>query len=129
MKILKDDVKYDGKNHYDMVHSWITHDFNITANGFRLYVILCNALTTSRIDKKNFCPTTKILASMFRVSIPTIKRMLTELKNFGYISIIDEKTNDHNNSTIIIHPRPNKEKYQNQLKKINEKKEIKSDTT
>jgi DNA-binding transcriptional regulator YhcF (GntR family) len=121
MKILKDDVKYGGKNHYDMVHSWITHDFNITSDAFRLYVILCNALINSRIDKKNFCPTTKVLASMFGVKIRAIEKYLWELKTLGYISI--DRKSDSNDYIITVHPKPKDDTYKNGLKTIKVKKE------
>jgi len=104
MRIEKDDVKHDGDNPFDKVHGHITKDMNITAGAFRLYIVFWNA------NPRIFTPSTKSLATLFKVKPLTIKRWMKELRELGYIhtetDTFKDKGGFKNDTTIYVHPYP-----------------------
>lgn len=93
MLIVKDIVKHGKGNPYNIVHRHIVNDMRLSGDAFRLYIVFWNA-------KNTFQPTTKTLASQFKVDDRTIKRWMKELKDLGYITT----TGSTKNTVINVHP-------------------------
>jgi len=122
--IMKDNVEFGGKNHFDRVHNWITRDKNLSDSAYRLFIIYQNASIDSAIESKNFHPTEIIMAKIMGVSKKTIVRYNSELEKLGYLSI--ERIPFTNDFNYIIHPIPIKTKL---VTKMTPETGIKNDTT
>ena len=60
-QVIKDNIKFDKKHPYYMVHVWVIGDKKLSDGAFRLFMYYQNAANDSVIETKNFHPTTMLI--------------------------------------------------------------------
>jgi len=111
MLIVKE---YAKKDKWGWMPNNVRNDMRISGDAYRLLDILWNCNNIPNKGQKAFTPSVKSLATIFKVTTRTIDRLISELKEFGYITT----TGSRNNTTLHVNV-----KY---VVKVNDKNVVKT---